>query len=192
MLLKENRRSTRQNVAHFFLITIGSVVAFVVLTVSLHFLQPGYNPINHLMSELALGPYGIIMLFAFVSLAFALSSLAFGIWQRSANKILPVVLLIGAVCFLGAGILPIDVFNTAHVTLVFSSFLMCGLAMYLLPGCLSSILSAHDRMISWGLGGVLAVTVILGQEVLPTGIAQRVEAAILLIWVVFFAWRTAR
>lgn len=178
--------------AHFFLITIGSVVAFVVLTVSLHFLQPGYNPVNQLMSELALGPYGIIMLFAFITLALALSSLAFGIWQRSANKIPAVVLLIGAVCFLGAGILPIAVFNTAHVTLVFSSFLMCGLAMYLLPGCLSSILSAHDRMISWGLGGVLAVTVILGQEVLPTGIAQRVEAAILLIWVVIFAWRTAR
>lgn len=178
--------------AHFFLITIGSVVAFVVLTVSLHFLQPGYNPVNQLMSELALGPYGIIMLFAFISLALALSSLAFGIWRRSGDKTLPVVMLIGALCFLFAGILPIDVFNTAHVIFVFCAFVMCGLGMYLLPVYLHSSSKAHDRMISWGLGGVLVFAVIVGQVLLPGGIAQRLEAAILLVWVVIFAWRTAR
>jgi hypothetical protein len=171
------------------LIAFGSVAAFIVSTVSLHFLQPGYDPVNQLMSELALGPYGIIMLLAFVSLASSISTLAFVIWRRCENITLPVVLLIGAACFVGAGILPIDKFNDVHVVLVFCAFVMCGLGMYLLPGCRPSSSNAHDRMISWGLGGVLVLTVILGQALLPAGVAQRLEAAILLTWVAVFTWR---
>jgi hypothetical protein len=174
------------------LIAIGSAVAFLIGTISLHFLQPGYDPVNQLMSELALGPYGIIMLFAFIALASSISTLAFVIWRLCGNITLHVVLLIGAACFAGAGILPIDVFNGAHIILVFCAFVMCGLGMYLLPGCLNSSSKAHDRMISWGLGGMLVFTVIVGQVSLPGGIAQRLEAAILLMWVVVFAWRTTR
>jgi len=178
--------------AYLRLITIGSAVAFLVGTISLHFLQPDYDPVNQLMSEFALGPYGIIMLFAFIALASSISTLAFVIRQRYGNITLPVVLLIGAACFAGAGILPIDMFNEAHIILVFCAFVMCGLGMYLLPGCLHSSSKVHDRMISWGLGGLLVFTVIVGQVMLPGGIAQRLEAAILLVWVVVFAWRTAR
>jgi hypothetical protein len=177
--------------AYLRLIAIGSVVAFIVSTISLHFLQPGYDPVNQLMSELALGPYGIIMLFAFVSLASSISTLAFVIWRRCENITLSVILLIGAACFVGAGILPIDKFNDVHVVLVFCAFVMCGLGMYLLPGCLPGSSKVQDRMISWGLGGVLVLTVILGQALLPGGIAQRLEAAVLLMWIVVFAWRIA-
>lgn len=178
--------------AYLRLIAIGSAVSFMVSTISLHFLQPGYDPVNQLMSELALGPYGTIMLFAFIALAFSISTLAFVIWKQYGNITLPVVLLIGAACFAGAGILPIDKFNDVHVVLVFCAFVMCGLGMYLLPGCLPDSLKVQNRMISWGLGGLLVLTVILGQALLPGGIAQRLEAAVLLMWIVVFAWRTAR
>jgi hypothetical protein len=178
--------------AYLRLIIIGSAVAFLVGTISLHLLQPDYDPINQLISELALGQYGIIMLFAFIALASSIGTLAFVIWRRCANITLPAVLLIGAACFAGAGILPIDVFNEAHIIFVFCAFVMCGLGMYLLPGCLNSSSKTHDRMISWGLGGMLVFTVLVGQVSLPGGIAQRLEAAILLMWVVVIAWKTTR
>lgn len=38
------------------------VTAFLAIVLPLHFLQPGYEPANRLMSELALGRYGWTMI----------------------------------------------------------------------------------------------------------------------------------
>jgi len=44
---------------------------FVVTVIGLHLVQPGYDPASQLMSELALGSYGWMMLAAFGGLAAA-------------------------------------------------------------------------------------------------------------------------
>ena len=45
-----------KHVAWLALIAIGGIVYFIVAVVVLHFLRPEYNPINHAVSNYAVGP----------------------------------------------------------------------------------------------------------------------------------------
>lgn len=47
------------------------VTLFVSTVATLHFVQPEYEPVHQLMSELALGPFGWAMIIAFAGLALA-------------------------------------------------------------------------------------------------------------------------
>src|ERR1700682_4669728 len=53
------------------LVALAGVATFIAVVVTLHFLQPGYDPSTQLMSELALGGYGGAMTVAFGGLAVA-------------------------------------------------------------------------------------------------------------------------
>jgi hypothetical protein len=56
----------RQSIAR---LTIGFVIAFVLILAALHFLEPEFNLGGHLISEYELGPYGWLMSLAFFCLA---------------------------------------------------------------------------------------------------------------------------
>ncbi|MFQ5937783.1 MAG: DUF998 domain-containing protein, partial [Acidiferrobacterales bacterium] len=47
------------------------VMLFVPTVATLHFVQPEYEPVHQLMSELALGPFGWAMIIAFAGLGLA-------------------------------------------------------------------------------------------------------------------------
>ena len=53
--------SQAKQVAWLALIAIGGIVYFIVAVVVLHFLRPEYNPINHAVSNYAVGPYGYLI-----------------------------------------------------------------------------------------------------------------------------------
>src|SRR6266496_5548627 len=71
----EVTRLARQ-AAWLALAAIGGIVYFVVAVVVLHFLRPVYNPINHAVSNYAVGPYGYLMTAAFYVLALSVFALA--------------------------------------------------------------------------------------------------------------------
>ena len=73
-----------KQVAWLALIAIGGIVYFIVAVVVLHFLRPEYNPINHAVSNYAVGPYGYLMTAAFYVLALSVFALALGLFRSIA------------------------------------------------------------------------------------------------------------
>jgi len=57
---------------------------FLVVVLVLHAVQIHYDPVNQLMSELALGPHGWVMFFAFAGIAVALAGIQFSIAKLGA------------------------------------------------------------------------------------------------------------
>lgn len=55
------------------------VAMFLVVVLTLHVVQTHYDPVNQLMSELALGSQGWAMFFAFAGIALALTGIQFSI-----------------------------------------------------------------------------------------------------------------
>ena len=76
-LIPETRQA--RQVAWLAFIAIGGIIYFFVVVIILHFLRPEYNPVNHAVSNYAVGPYGYLMTFAFYALALSLLALAFGL-----------------------------------------------------------------------------------------------------------------
>lgn len=159
---------------------IGSV-GFVTVVAVLHLIQPGYDPINQLMSELALGPYGWAMFFAFGFLAVAAGGCL--LWSRAlCNGIFTqVLLLIGVCAFAGAGVFPLGTSSEEHVFFITLAFVSMSLVMYVLPKQIKEV----SRAPSWALAIGMGLSVALGGGVLPAGIAQRLAALCLITW---FVW----
>jgi len=172
--------------------SIVGVVLFVAIVCYLHAVQPGYDPAHQLMSELALGVHGEVMLFAFLAVAFALLALLIGLSLLGAQLLLKVVLAFAALCFIGAGVFPLGATTEVHVALVALAFIAGGLAMYLLPSYTTGFKTQFCRLTSWGLLTALALSVALGNSVLPIGIGQRLAAIALLAWITAFGWKLIR
>ena len=62
------------------------VAMFVITVVALHLFQPGYEPTQQLMSELALGRYGSAMIVAFTGLAIAVFGVQAAIGELGASR----------------------------------------------------------------------------------------------------------
>jgi hypothetical protein len=165
---------------------------FVAIVSYLQSVQTGYDPVQQLMSELAIGAKGEVMLFAFLALAISPLSLAVGLSFRGAHLALKVVLAFAALCFAGAGIFPLGATTEIHVALVALAFIASGVAMYLLPTCVTVFQTRFCRLVSWALLATLALSATLGQSVIPIGIGQRLAAIALLTWLTFFSWRLVR
>lgn len=56
-------------------LVLGGVTVFILVVSALHALQEDYDPVNQLMSELALGQYGKFMVVAFWGIAVAVFSI---------------------------------------------------------------------------------------------------------------------
>lgn len=64
------------------LAALAGVATFVVVVVALHLVQPGYDPAQQLMSELALGPHGSAMILAFTGVGVALLGVQLAVGTR--------------------------------------------------------------------------------------------------------------
>lgn len=165
---------------------------FVVTVLLLHFLQPGYDPRTQLMSELALGPHGWAMLFAFIGLALAVFGVARATGARAGSRLLRAVLGTAAFLFLVAGVFPLGATSEIHIGAIAMAFVLSVLAMYLYPSEAGTARAAAPRLVSWTLAAGIAGSVALGHSVVPMGVGQRMAAFFLLVWLVIIGWRLAR
>jgi hypothetical membrane protein len=173
-------------------LAIAGAIGFVVVVSILHGLQPGYDPVHQLMSELALGAYGWAMLLAFAFIAASTLSLALGIARVQRSPWLEVVLVVAALSFLGAGVVPLGRASEWHISFIAIAFVAIVLAMYLLPSVAPAQFGGKAKAVSWCLAGGTALSVFLGHSILPIGVGQRLAAACMVIWLCFAGARLRR
>ena len=169
--------------------SLAGLATFVVTVGVLHALQPGYDPTNQLMSELALGPHGWAMFAAFAGLAIAVFGIQSAAGVAGAPLGFRLLLMIASLFFLAAGIFPLGTTSEIHIAAIASAFMLSVLAMYLFPGSAGGAARAAPRAVSWPLAAGVAVSVGLGHSLLPMGIGQRLAALFLLTWLGLVAWR---
>ncbi len=171
--------------------TIVGVTVFIITVVALHLLQPGYDPRHQLMSELALGQYGWAMFIAFLGLAVAVFGVQAAIGNYGATISYRVLLGIAAILFLTAGFFPLGDTSIIHIGVITLAFVLSVLAMYFFPSGAGEASIAAPPIISWTLAAGVAASVALG-NLIPIGIAQRLAAGCLLVWLAILSWRLLR
>ncbi len=167
------------------------VTLFVSTVATLHFVQPEYEPVHQLMSELALGPFGWAMIIAFAGLALAVFGVQAAITVPGTSSLLRLLLAASAVAFLAAGVFPLGATSEIHIAAIATAFVLSVLAMYLFPSSASHAAAAAPRSISWSLAAGVAASVALGHSLLPMGIGQRLAALCLIVWLAVLGWRFA-
>lgn len=166
-------------------LTIAGAIGFSVVVSTLHVLQPGYDEVHQLMSELALGAHGWAMFPAFLFIAVSPLSLGVGIAQVQRAPWLQGVLVVAALGFLGAGVFPLGRASELHIALIAIAFVALVLAMYLVPSVVPALFSGKAKGVSWCLPGGTALSVFLGHAILPIGVGQRLAAACIVTWLCF-------
>lgn len=169
------------------LLSIVGTALFLIVVIPLHFVQQGYNPRFQLLSELALGRYGWMMLFAFIGLAF--SAMGAGIIAYHTAKFPSVIWGFAALCFLGAGIFPLGKSDFLHITLIASAFVLSVLGMYVFARQSGKGVSGK---LSYLLAVGMTLSIFLGNSILDMGIAQRLAALCLLSWFVVIGYQGMR
>lgn len=177
--------------AHALLGTTGVLIYIGVVCV-LTGAQPDYDPIQQFMSELALGRRGGFMVVAFVGLATAVAATAAHLRAQAAPKLLTHTLALAAASLIGAGAITLGDSVRVHVALVALAFVLCGLAMYLLPRLMRTHGRPLDHLMSWGACLLMCATTALGGSLIPVGVAQRVSAGALMFWLLWVVWRRGR
>jgi hypothetical protein len=137
----------------------------------------------------ALGYDGHFMLVAFVSLAVAVLGVFRILISFDAPILLKSLPLLASVFFIGAGVFKLDTATTTHVVLIALAFILVGLLMFLSPVYVDRMRTQGDRIVSWGLGGAAVLFASMGHELLPIGLAQRLVAGCIIMWMVWLSFR---
>ena len=170
----------------------------------LHFLRPEYNPINHAVSNYAVGPYGYLMTAAFYVLALSVFALALGLFRCIAltnlSRVAMLLLCLASIGMVVMGIFPGDVHalhppatitGVIHWTAAGISFLSIMIAAFLL----SSSFKSDERwqefrrlcfILALAMVGALLLYGILAL-VGWIGIGQRIYIAVCLVWLLVLA-----
>jgi hypothetical protein len=165
---------------------------FVAVVTALHVVQPGYDPLQQLMSELALGRHGWAMLVAFAGLAVAAFAIQLSIAPLGASLPLRLLLIAAALSFLAAGLFPLGETSELHIAAIAGAFVLLVLAMYLFPSLAGRAAPLAPRAISWPLAAGVALGIVLGLSVVPMAVGQRVAALAMLAWLIIVGWRLTR
>jgi hypothetical protein len=199
-------QGTRQakQVAWLALIAIGGIIYFIGAVVVLHFLRPEYNPINHAVSNYAVGPYGYLMTAAFYVLALSVFAVALGligiIARTNLSRIAILLLCLASIGMLVMGIFPGDVHalhppatitGVIHWTAAGISFLSIMIAAFLL----SVSLKADERFQRFQRPCFLLALAMVGAFLLYgilalvgwIGIGHRTYLAVCLLWLLGLA-----
>jgi hypothetical protein len=157
---------------------LAGVFGFAVIVCYLHLVQTDYSPLYQLMSELALGKQGALMLWAFLSFALAVAAAV----KLLPHPVLKLLLGLASLSLASAGIFKLGEATIVHVALVALAFVLLVLCMYLTPRLIIAFQTPVTMTVCWGLGTGTALFVALGQEILPIGLAQRLATACILLW----------
>ncbi|NOQ36051.1 MAG: DUF998 domain-containing protein [Methylococcaceae bacterium] len=169
------------------LVILLSALAFISIVTALPFIQSDYSSTEQLMSELALGGYGFLMLFAFLAFAIAVFTAQQILATYDNNLALRTLLIIASCSLAGAGVFELGDYDALHIGLVALAFVLIVLAMYLVPRLIPVFQAPTPTIVCWSLGVATAIFVALGQDFIPMGIAQRLAAGCLFIWLLWLA-----
>jgi hypothetical protein len=162
---------------------------FLAVVLALHAVQTDYDPVNQLMSELALGPHGWAMFFAFAGIAVALAGIQFSIAKLGAAHALRGLLILAAVFFLAAGVFPLGEASMIHISAIAAAFVTAVLAMYLFPSLAGRAAVMAPKSLSWSFAAGVSISAALGHSLIPIGIGQRMAASFLLLWMLVLGMR---
>jgi len=162
---------------------------FLAVVLALHAVQTDYDPVNQLMSELALGPHGWTMFFAFAGIAVALAGIQFSIAKLGAAHALRGLLILAAVFFLAAGVFPLGEASMIHISAIAAAFVTAVLAMYLFPSLAGRAAVLAPKSLSWSFAAGVSISAALGHSLIPIGIGQRMAASFLLLWMLVLGMR---
>ena len=179
-------------------------VAWLVVII-LHFLRPEYNPVNHAVSNYAVGPYGYLMTFAFYALALSLLALAFGLIRSlifiNQARVAVLLLCLASIGMVVMGIFPGDVHalhppatisGVIHWTAAGISFLSIMIAAFLLSSSFKTDerWQAFERPCFELALAMVGALLLYGELALVgwIGIGQRVYIAVCLLWLLVLAW----
>ena len=173
-------------------ITIGGVIGFISSVGYLHIVQEGYDPVQQLMSELALGRHGNLMIFAFFSFAASVFTAQIGLHRCKSPIIIKLFLITASISLSGAGVFDLNNAAVLHIVLVAIAFVLIVFVTYLLPRYVSAFRTPAHKLISWSLGAFTALSIALGQNLIPMGIGQRGAALCILAWLGWLGYRFMR
>ena len=193
-----------KQVAWLALIAIGCIVYFVVAVIVLHFLRHEYNPINHAVSNYAVGPNGYLMTAAFYALALSVFALALSLLHSIALTNLSRVAIL-LLCLAGSGMVVIGIFpgdahalhppatitGVVHWAAAGISFLSIMIAAFLLSVSfkIDERLQRYQRpcfLLAIAMVGAVLLYAILAL-VGWIGIGQRIYLAVCLLWLLVLA-----
>jgi hypothetical protein len=168
------------------------VAMFAATVLTLQFLQPGYSPKHQLMSELAMGRFGYLMIVSFIGLAVSFLGILISVGIGGGSVGLQMALAATVASLLAAGIFPLGSALTLHIASIALAFILSELAIYLYPTGAGKFAPAAPKPVSWPIAGAVAITITLGQSTLPMGVTQRLAAGFPLGWPLVVGWRLAR
>jgi hypothetical membrane protein len=167
-------------------LTLAGIGSFIGIVSFLQWIQTDYSPVYQLMSELALGRYGWLMLIAFLSLAIAVFAAQQTLYSyQVTSSLIQNLLKIAALCLVGAGIFKLGESTTWHVALVTLAFILLIFSMYLLPKLVLDFQRPFFTAVCWLLGLSATIFIGLGTSIIPIGLAQRLSASCLLLWLIW-------
>jgi len=175
-----------------------------VAVVWLHFLRPEYNPINHAVSNYAVGPNGYLMTAAFYVLALSVFALALGLFRCIAltnlSRVAILLLCLASSEMVVIGVFPGDVHalhppatitGVIHWTAAGVSFLSIMIAAFLLSSSFKSderwqVFRRPCFILALAMVGALLLYGILAL-VGWIGIGQRIYITVCLVWLLVLA-----
>ena len=166
-------------------VVITGTVGFIFIVALLHFVQPGYDPLQQQISELALGQYGFLMLPAFFSYAAAAFAYGCALLQLQAPFPVSGLLFSSACCLLGGGLFRLDNAANTHIALVSIAFILLVLAMVLLPMKVCPFRGPLQKAFCWSLSVGTAAFIAAGQNLMPLGLGQRGAVLCISAWLIW-------
>lgn len=189
----------------FAAVAVVAVLYFVTAVSVAEVLRPMYDPVQHTISELAVGRYGGIQVSAFCVLGVGLLALQHGLWRRLRASVLSrsglVLLALCAVATFVAAAFPTDLKGSVVHTVsgdIHAWMASVGYGCLTLGSLLLSIHFRHDE--HWRsyhrpslalalLGTAASIAMALTTHTDFLGLTQRVMALPLLLWVLLTAVR---
>lgn len=181
---------------------------FSVALIALHFVRPDYTPIDHMISDYAVGRAGWLMTTAFVALGCGCLGLSLGLWRLGPKTVSATIgRLLLMVAFLGLMVtaaFPTDLEtakDTPHGTIHTVSFLVNIVSITVAALTLSLSFGAEPRWKSARLPSLLLVVALMGAFVVqyltlhrgaPYGYTNRAFVFTVISWLVFVAFRLGK
>ena len=179
---------------------------FAIALIGLHFLRPDYTPVDHMISDYAVGRFGWIMTTAFISVSLGCLCLAIGLGRDGPKTVLVAIarVLMGIASL---GLLVTAAFqtdletvmvNTTHGNIHTLSFLVNIVSLFLAALSLSVSMGADAHWKSLRtpaliLVAALAIAFVAQAMTLhrgaPYGITNRIFVVVLISWLMLIAVR---
>jgi hypothetical protein len=177
---------------------------FSVVLIALHFVRPDYTPIDHMISDYAVGRAGWLMTTAFVAFGSGCLSLSLGLWRAGPRGVSAIIgrllLIVGFLGLMVTATFQTDLEtakDTLHGTIHTISFLVNIFSISIAALTLSLSFGADPRWKHVRLPALLIVVALIGAFVVqymtlhrgaPYGYTNRAFVLMVMSWLFFAAY----